>query len=103
MESVKVFEYMLTLPTYPEPEPEDMPMFAQNRVHQRSSGNPYPNPVVVRTDRSHKEDKEYICICIENEFLKIELLPQLGGRGLRMSLTGSEKIGDIILYQTGKP
>ncbi|MBQ4638508.1 MAG: DUF5107 domain-containing protein [Clostridia bacterium] len=80
MESVKVFEYMLTLPTYPEPEPEDMPMFAQNRVHQRSSGNPYPNPVVVRTDRSHKEDKEYICICIENEFLKIELLPQLGGR-----------------------
>ena len=73
-------EYKITIPTYREPAAEEMPMFAENRVHQRTSGNPYPNHIVLEVDREHKEDKEYICICLENEYLKIEILPELGGR-----------------------
>lgn len=70
----------LTLPTYPEPAAEEMPMFAENRVHQRTSGNPYPNHIVLKVDHRKKFDKEYTCIRLENKFLKIEILPELGGR-----------------------
>lgn len=80
MNTVEVKQFQLTLPTYREPEHEKLPMFAEHRVHQRSSGNPYPNPVVLDVDRVHREDKAYECISLENEYLRIELLPQLGGR-----------------------
>lgn len=77
---VTVTECKITIPTYREPSPEEMPMFAENRVHQRTSGNPYPNHIVLEVDRKHKEDKEYTCIRLENEYLRIEILPELGGR-----------------------
>lgn len=77
---VSATECKITIPTYREPSAEEMPMFAENRVHQRTSGNPYPNHIVLEVGREHKEDKEYTCIRLENEYLKIEILPELGGR-----------------------
>ena len=77
---VSVTECKIKIPTYPEPAAEEMPMFAENRVHQRTSGNPYPNHIVLEVDREHKEDKEYTCVRLENEYLRIEILPELGGR-----------------------
>jgi len=58
-DKVKVYVKKISIPTYPEPNSEEMPMFAENRVHQRTSGRPYPNKVVMAVDRTHKEDKEY--------------------------------------------
>ena len=55
-------------------------MFAENRVHQRSSGRPYPNKVVMKVDRSEKKDKEYKLVTLENKYVKIEILPEIGGR-----------------------
>ena len=80
MENVKVTVGKISIPTYPEPKAEDMPMFAENRVHQRTSGRPYPNKVVLEVDRTHKEDKEYKLVTLENEYVKIEILPEIGGR-----------------------
>ena len=77
---VNVTECKIKIPTYPEPAAEEMPMFSENRVHQRTSGNPYPNPIVLEVDRIHKEEKEYTCIRLENEYLRIEILPELGGK-----------------------
>ena len=37
----------LVIPTYQEAPAEQLPMFAENRVHQRFTGNPYPNAVVI--------------------------------------------------------
>ena len=54
MEKVKVTDALKTIPAYGFPEAEELPMFAENRVHQRSSGNPYPNKVVMRVDRQHR-------------------------------------------------
>jgi tetratricopeptide (TPR) repeat protein len=70
----------ITLLAYPEPPAEEMPMFAENRVHQRTSGNPWPNHVVLKVDRKNKADREYTCIRLENKYLRIEILPELGGR-----------------------
>lgn len=70
----------IVIPTYPEPKAEDLPMFAENRVHQRSSGRPYPNKIVLKVDREHKEDKEYTVVRLENEYLCLYILPEIGGR-----------------------
>lgn len=80
MERVKIFESRIVIPTYRSPEAEELPMFTENRVHQRSSGRPYPNKVVMEVDRTHKEDKEYKLVTLENEYVKIEILPEIGGR-----------------------
>ena len=80
MDKVKVSVGKIIIPTYPEPAAEEMPMFAENRVHQRTSGRPYPNKVVMQVDRTHKEDREYTLVTLENEYVKIEILPEIGGR-----------------------
>ena len=79
MNSVKCEIKKLVIPTYPEPAAEEMPMFAENRVHQRTSGRPYPNKVVLKVNREEKIDKEYTAVVLENEYLKIEILPEIGG------------------------
>ena len=73
----------LIIPTYTEPAPETLPMFAENRVHQRSSGNPYPNAVVNRTHDGTIADREYTAVVLENDLVAITVLPELGGRIFR--------------------
>ncbi len=68
------------IPTYPEPDKERLPMFAENRVHQRSSGRPYPNRVVLKVNRDEPIEQMYEMVVLENEYLKIEILPSIGGR-----------------------
>lgn len=80
MEKAVVTVGTIIIPTYPEPPAEEMPMFAENRVHQRTSGRPYPNKVVMAVERAHKVDKEYKMVILENEYIKIEILPEIGGR-----------------------
>ena len=80
MPQVQAVVEPLTLPTYREPEAETLPMFAENRVHQRSSGNPYPNRVVTAVDREHRENVVYQSVRLENDYLRVVLLPELGGR-----------------------
>ena len=80
MDQVLIRDENRLFPVYKMPGAEELPMFAENRVHQRSSGNPYPNRVVMAVDHSHREEEPLRVITLENEYLKIELLPQLGGR-----------------------
>ncbi len=80
---VSVSEKRMVIPTYPEQEAEKLPMFAENRVHQRSSGNPYPNAVVIKTHKKEKIDREYNVVILENEYLSLWVLPELGGRIFR--------------------
>ena len=68
------------LDTYPEAAREDLPMFAENRVHQRTSGNPYPNKVVPEAQREVREKREYTLLRLENDYLEIGILPELGGK-----------------------
>ncbi len=70
----------LVIPTYPTPVVEEMPIFSEHRVHQRSSGRPYPNKPALELERSYKEDKEYTAVHLENDFLDVWILPEIGGR-----------------------
>lgn len=55
-------------------------MFAENRVHQRSSGRTYPNKAVVKVNHSKREERGYTSICLENEYIRVVILPEIGGR-----------------------
>ena len=73
-------EKRVFIDTYPSSERNQLPMFAENRVHQRTSGNPYPNKVVLTAQREIREPREYTLITLENEYLEIGILPELGGK-----------------------
>ena len=70
----------MTIPTYPEPAKEKLPMYCENRIHQRTSGRVYPNAIINTVVRDHKIDKEYTAIVLENDFIELIILPELGGR-----------------------
>ena len=68
-----------TLPTYTLGIPEKNPMFFEKRVYQGQSGKVYPLPYVDEVHNS-TQDIEYQVAIIENEFIYLEILPEIGGR-----------------------
>ena len=78
-EPVKVWKEQVVIPTYSTGEPEKNPMFLEKRVYQGSSGVVYPYPVIEKIE-DDKIEKEYTALFLENEYLKIMVLPELGGR-----------------------
>lgn len=79
VENVKVWEEDILLPTYCIGEPERNPMFLEKRVYQGSSGVVYPYPVIEKIGDTC-EDKCYRAVFLENEYIKVMILPELGGR-----------------------
>ena len=78
-EQVRVTREAVTIPTYGIGEPDRNPMFLEKRVYQGSSGAVYPYPVVDQIEDT-KRDVEWDAVILENEYLKIMILPALGGR-----------------------
>ena len=78
-ESVRAWQEDVVIPTYPAPEPDRNPMFLDKRVYQGSSGKVYPNPFTDRVSDT-KVDKSYKAVYLENEFLRLMILPEIGGR-----------------------
>ena len=76
---VKAWRELVTIPTYEVGCPEKNPMFLEKRVYQGSSGVVYPYPV-IETMSDEKVDKEYMAVWLENEYIKVMVLPELGGR-----------------------
>lgn len=76
---VKVWEEEILLPTYGIGEPDKNPMFLEKRVYQGSSGKVYPHPVIDKIYDT-KQDKAYKAVYLENDYIKVMLLPEIGGR-----------------------
>ena len=76
---VKAWRELVTIPTYEIGKPEKNPIFMEKRVYQGSSGVVYPYPV-IESISDNKVDKEWKAIYIENEYIKVMILPELGGR-----------------------
>ncbi|MFW6354590.1 MAG: DUF5107 domain-containing protein, partial [Verrucomicrobiota bacterium] len=68
-----------TIPTYPVGVPDRNPLFFENRVYQGSSGKVYPIPFI---DKVFDEPKpvDYKVAVLENEYVYLEILPEIGGR-----------------------
>jgi len=76
---VRVWEEVVSIPTYEIGKQEKNPIFLEKRVYQGSSGVVYPYPVVEKI-ADEKVDKNYNAVFLENEYIKIMILPELGGR-----------------------
>ncbi|MES2777375.1 MAG: DUF5107 domain-containing protein [Bacteroidota bacterium] len=76
---VKLWAEDIIIPTYPIGKPEKNPMFLEKRVYQGSSGVVYPHPVVEKI-YDEKIDKTYKAVFLENDYIKMMVLPELGGR-----------------------
>ena len=76
---VKVWEESVIIPTYQAGKPEKNPLFIEKRAYQGSSGKVYPLPVTEKIS-DEKADIAYRAIFLENEYLLVMILPELGGR-----------------------
>ena len=77
--TVKVWEEKITLPTYLAGAPEPNPMFFFGRQSQGAQGPVYPYPM-YDTLTGKKVDKTYTAVYLENEYIRIGVLPEIGGR-----------------------
>lgn len=76
---VSMWEEDYVIPTYKVFPPEKNPLFIEKRAYQGSTGKVYPLPVTEKISDT-KEDVVYKAVFLENEYLKVMILPELGGR-----------------------
>jgi tetratricopeptide (TPR) repeat protein len=69
----------IDIDTYEPLAPDRYPMFLESRVYQGSSGKVYPLPFHERVDRT-KRPRSWDAIHLENRWLRLMILPELGGR-----------------------
>jgi tetratricopeptide (TPR) repeat protein len=95
--AVQVRVEEIVMPTFLPAPPDKNPMFLEKRVYQGSSGRIYPLPF---TDRITEKPvgRAWQAVWIENEFLRVMVLPELGGRIHR--LQDKTNGYDLIYHQT---
>ncbi|WP_163323751.1 DUF5107 domain-containing protein [Draconibacterium mangrovi] len=98
---VKAWYEQVTIPTYGLGKPEKSPIFLEKRVYQGSSGAVYPHPVIEKIE-DEKKDVVWDAVFLENEYLKIMILPQLGGR-VQMAYDKMKKRHFVYYNQVIKP
>jgi tetratricopeptide (TPR) repeat protein len=86
----------VVLPTYMPELPDKNPMFLEKRVYQGSSGRVYPLPFTDRVSET-KADRPWQAVWLENEFLRVMILPEIGGRIHRV--LDKTNNYDVIYYQ----
>jgi tetratricopeptide (TPR) repeat protein len=76
---VVVWEDTITLPTYRMDPNDPNPAFFRNQSYQGASRVIYPYPLQDNLT-NEKVDQRYHALFLENEFLKVCVLPEIGGR-----------------------
>ena len=78
-ETFRIYEEEIVIPTYQTTAPDKVPYFYKGRAYQGAQGRVYPYPFDGNlTDE--KKDVAYKGLFIENKYLEICVLPELGGR-----------------------
>jgi tetratricopeptide (TPR) repeat protein len=78
-DAVKLFEQDEVIPTYKSGPPEPNPMFYFGRDSQGAEGRTYPYPLYDNLTNVRSE-QSYHLIYLENEYVKIAIAPEIGGR-----------------------
>ncbi|MCK4854442.1 MAG: DUF5107 domain-containing protein, partial [Bacteroidales bacterium] len=76
---VKVWEETIILPTYKMNPNDPNPAFFRNQSYQGASRVIYPYPLQDNFT-NEKVDQPYNALFLENEFLKVCVMPEIGGR-----------------------
>ncbi|MCI5795610.1 MAG: DUF5107 domain-containing protein [Ruminococcus sp.] len=75
----EIREEKIIIPTYKVGRPEKAPLFIEKRAYQGSTGKVYPLPVTEKI-YDEKEDREYTAVILENDYIYVMILPELGSR-----------------------
>lgn len=71
----------IQIPTYGLGQPEKNPVFFEKRVYQGSCGKVYPVPFIDKVFQDEPpKPVTYQSARLENEFLRLVMLPEIGGR-----------------------
>ncbi|MFN8466888.1 MAG: DUF5107 domain-containing protein [Caldilineaceae bacterium] len=100
-DTVQAWAEEVVIPTYPVGPPEKYPIFLEKRVYQGSSGAVYPHPVIERV-YDEPQPQAWTAVFLENRYLKIMILPQLGGR-VQMALDKTNGYHFIYYNRVIKP
>jgi tetratricopeptide (TPR) repeat protein len=76
---VRMSEEKIVLPTYETEEPDKIPLFYRPEEVQLAEKHVYPYPF-YDVKSTEKKDREYTAVILENEYLKICVTPEMGGR-----------------------
>ena len=95
MDEVKLTRGKQVIPTYVPKKAHELPMFFENKPYQGASGRVYPIPYCDGIS-DEKTNVEYEVYTLENEYIKTQVVPALGGKILR----GLDKVGgyDFLYY-----
>jgi tetratricopeptide (TPR) repeat protein len=77
--TVKAWEDKAVIPTYLAGDPEPNPLFFFGRSSQGALAPIYPYPMYDSLT-GRKVDKTYTVVHLENEYIRIGILPEVGGR-----------------------
>jgi len=77
--TVRIWQEPLVLPTYKVHPPDVNPMFRRPLSYQGASKVIYPYPLLDNLSNI-REDKTYNAAYLENEYIKLCVLPELGGK-----------------------
>ena len=75
----KIERKKIVIPTYPIGKAEPLPLFFEKRPYQGASGKLYPIPYTSGIS-DEKTDKAYDSILLENDYIRVTLLPEIGGK-----------------------
>lgn len=76
---VKAWIEPITLPTYKVGSPDPNPIFYARESYQGAQKRVYPYP--LQDDLTHaRENQDYTALHLENEYLSLMVLPEIGGR-----------------------
>ncbi len=76
---IRIVQEVHIIPTYGIGLKDKNPMFFEKRVYQGSSGKVYPFPVIDKIEDAPK-DKPHRVVVMENDYLLVWIMPDLGGR-----------------------
>ena len=98
---VTISEVDEVIPTYTAGPPDPNPMFFFGQGSQGAEGRIYPYPLYDNLTNK-KSDKTYHVVYLENEFVKIGIMPEIGGR-LFSALDKTNNYDFIYRHQVIKP
>lgn len=101
MNKVNVWEETISIPTYLVDAPDKNPLFFETRVYQGSSGKVYPHPITEKIS-DEKIDVDYQGVWLENDYLKVLVLPELGGR-IQRAIDKTNNYDFVYYNQVIKP
>jgi tetratricopeptide (TPR) repeat protein len=84
-----IWKEKITIPTYPVGLAETLPIFFRMRNNQGTRGGIYPYRMTDKLSAA-AVDREYNAVRLENEYIRVIVLPELGGR----IYEGYDKVND---------